>query len=155
MHPAFKNYVENLHPAFDKLVSMPPLHICDGLKGVPEQCIYLFSEGEQYLYVGRTNHFPNRMKQHTANWAQHNQAVFAFRLARELTGKLAASYTPEGSRAALSAETDFSAAFMGAKQRIRAMDLRFVEEPDPLRQSLLEIYVAVALGTRYNDFDTH
>jgi hypothetical protein len=30
MHPTFKNYVENLHPAFDKLVSMQPLRICDG-----------------------------------------------------------------------------------------------------------------------------
>src|ERR1035441_7615771 len=90
MHPAFKNYVENLHPAFDKLVSMSPLHIGDGFGDVPEQCIYLFSEGEQYLYVGRTNHFRNRMKQHSANWAQHNQAVFAFRLARQLTGKLTA-----------------------------------------------------------------
>ena len=35
------------------------------------------------------------------------------------------------------------------------MELRYVEEADPLRQTLLEIYVAVALKTPYNDFDTH
>jgi hypothetical protein len=35
------------------------------------------------------------------------------------------------------------------------MDLRFVEKPDPLRQALLEIYVAVTLRTKYNDFNTH
>ena len=35
------------------------------------------------------------------------------------------------------------------------MDLRFVDEADPIRQALLEIYVAVVLGTPYNDFDTH
>lgn len=35
------------------------------------------------------------------------------------------------------------------------MNIRFVEQPHPLRQALLEIYVAVALQTRYNDFDTH
>lgn len=35
------------------------------------------------------------------------------------------------------------------------MDLRFVEETDPLRQAFLEIYVAVALNTPHNDFETH
>jgi hypothetical protein len=27
--------------------------------------------------------------------------------------------------------------------------------PDPTRQALLEIYVAVATAARYNDFDAH
>jgi hypothetical protein len=35
------------------------------------------------------------------------------------------------------------------------MDLRFVEESDPTRQALLEIYVAVTLKTPFNDFDNH
>ena len=35
------------------------------------------------------------------------------------------------------------------------MDLRFVEEADPTRQALLEIYASVVLRTEYNDFDTH
>jgi hypothetical protein len=35
------------------------------------------------------------------------------------------------------------------------MDIRFVEEADPLRQTLLEVYVAVALQTPHNGFDTH
>ena len=155
MHGAFQKYVESLHPAFLSLVSMPLVHVSDRPRNVADKCIYLFSEGDQHLYVGRTRNFLQRMQQHTANWAQHNQAVFAFRLARERTGKLAAAYTTEGSRVALSAETEFATAFKDAKQRIRAMDLRFVEESDPLRQALLEIYVAIALGTRYNDFDTH
>lgn len=50
---------------------------------------------------------------------------------------------------------DFRLAFIEAKKRIRAMDLRFVEENDPVRQAVLEIYVAVSLQTPYNDFDTH
>jgi hypothetical protein len=32
------------------------------------------------------------------------------------------------------------------------MDVRYVEETDPQRQALLEIYVAVVLETPYNDF---
>lgn len=41
-----------------------------------------------------------------------------------------------------------------AQTRIRSMDLRYVEEIDPVRQYLLEVYVYVALrttdGTRPN-----
>jgi hypothetical protein len=50
-------------------------------------------------------------------------------------------------------EPEFSTAFTEAKARIRKMDVRFVEESDPTRQALLEIYVAVVLATPYNDFD--
>lgn len=35
------------------------------------------------------------------------------------------------------------------------MEIRFVDEPHPVRQTLLEIYVTIALDARYNDFDTH
>ena len=42
-----------------------------------------------------------------------------------------------------------------AKERIRAMEYRYVEEADQNRQALLEIYCAAVLGTPYNDFGTH
>jgi hypothetical protein len=35
------------------------------------------------------------------------------------------------------------------------MELRYIEENNPLRQALLEIYVSFVLKTPYNDFDTH
>jgi len=35
------------------------------------------------------------------------------------------------------------------------MTIRVVEEADPLRQALLEMYVAIALDAKYNDFDNH
>ena len=35
------------------------------------------------------------------------------------------------------------------------MQVRYVEETDPLRQALLEIYASIVLQTRYNDFNTH
>jgi hypothetical protein len=49
----------------------------------------------------------------------------------------------------------FAGAFMAAKERIRGMDYRYVEETDQNQQALLEIYCAVVLGTPYNDFGTH
>ncbi len=96
-----------------------------------------------------------RLRQHSINSAQHNQAVFAFKLAREATGHLEPGYTTKDSRVALAANSEFKQAFAEAKTRVRKMELRYVAEADPLRQTLLEIYVAVVLKTPYNDFDTH
>jgi hypothetical protein len=49
----------------------------------------------------------------------------------------------------------FAAAFIAAKERIRKMEYRYVEEAHQNRQALLEIYCAVVLETPYNDFGTH
>jgi len=50
---------------------------------------------------------------------------------------------------------EFAKAFLEAKDRLNAMQIRFVEEGDVIRQALLEIYCAVALATPYNVFSTH
>lgn len=155
MDDTFKQYVEALHPRYEQLIAMPPVKIATVPKNAPSKCIYLFSEGGAPLYVGRTNHLRNRMRQHSIPAAQHNQAVFGFRLAREKTGRTVPSYSTTDGRLALSKNPEFANAFAEAKARIREMDLRFVEEEDPFRQALLEIYAAVALKTPYNDFQTH
>ena len=43
------------------------------------------------------------------------------------------------------------------KQRISNMYIRYIGESDPIKQTLLEIYVAFMTNTnaKYNDFDTH
>jgi hypothetical protein len=83
-------------------------------------------------------------------------AAFAFKLAREATGKTVASYKAvDESRSGLMLSPTVVAAFTAAKQRIRAMDCRFVEETDQNARALLEIYCTLALGASYNDFDTH
>jgi predicted GIY-YIG superfamily endonuclease len=102
---------------------------------LPEKCVYLLSECENHLYIGRTRRLRQRLRQHSVPGAQHNQAVFAFKLAREMTGRLMAAYSTVGSRAALVAEIEFGEAFKQAKARVRNMDLRFVEEVDPTRQA--------------------
>ncbi len=66
-----------------------------------------------------------------------------------------ATYKTEGSRAQLIKEAAFAEAFTAAKGRLRAMHVRVVEESNPLRQALLEMYVAVVLEAPYNDFDNH
>ncbi len=155
LHESFREYVESIHGSFERLMKMNPVTIATLPREAPSECIYLFSEGNRHLYAGRTRRLRKRLRQHSIPSAQHNQAVFAFRLAREMTGRLEAAYSAEGSRAALSSDREFSDAFTQAKKRVRQMEVRYVQESDPLRQALLEIYVAVVLGTPYNDFNTH
>ena len=96
-----------------------------------------------------------RIRNHGVETAKDNVAAFAFRIAREATGNTKASYKPKGSRKDLVKQPEFARAFSDAKERVRKMEVRFVEETDQLRQCVLEIYVAVALSTPFNDFDTH
>src|SRR5215813_3790999 len=134
MEPAFARYAESLHPSFERLVEMPPVTIATLPRNALKECVYLFSEQRKHLYVGRTRHLRQRLRQHSIPASQHNQAVFAFRLAREMTGRRVAAYSAEGSRVALCSDAEFGAAFSKAKERVRSMDVRFVEETDALRQ---------------------
>ncbi len=122
-------------------------------KEMPLAGVYLLSEYREGLYVGRTNKLRNRLQYHTRN--NHNQATFAFLLARERTGKIKATYQKVGSRQDLLTQPEFRSAFDAARQRIRKMEVQFIEEPDPVRQALLEICTALRIHARYNDFDNH
>jgi predicted GIY-YIG superfamily endonuclease len=155
MHPDFASIVESLEPTFRLLMQMKPVRYSTLPKGMPASGIYLFSEGKRHLYVGRSRSIRSRLSHHCTPGATHRRGPFAFHLAREATERTKATYKTEGSRSSLMRDPEFSAAFNHAKARIRKMDIRFVSEVDPLKQALLEMYVAIALQTRYNDFDTH
>jgi hypothetical protein len=136
-------------------MAMNPMKIRELPKDCPSSGIYLLSECDQHLYVGRSNGIRGRLGRHSRPGATHRMAAFAFRLAREATGFLQPTYAKVGSRAQLMESPEFKMAFQNAKARIREMDVRAVAESDPTRQAILEIYVATVLGTPYNDFDTH
>ena len=155
MNQTFAALIESLEPSFQSLVTMTPVRFAQLPVSVPLRGIYLFSEGERHLYVGRTNGMKKRLQNHCRPSGTHFSATFAFRIAREATGMLKASYKAAGSRSELGAHPIFGPAFLSAKARVGAMDLRFVEESDSVRQALLEIYVATVLRTPYNDFDNH
>jgi hypothetical protein len=152
MHPNFAAIVDQLHTPFERLVAHTPITAARFPVGVPQRGVYLFSEGPRHLYVGRSNDIRGRYGRHCNPGATD----LAFRLAREATGRIKATYKAgDGSRKHLMEDAKFAAAFVAAKARIRGMDFRWVEEPDPVRQCLLEVYCAVALQTPYNDFDNH
>jgi hypothetical protein len=71
---------------------MPPLH--DGTLPIkmPKSGVYLFTESGKHLYVGRSNRLRARYSLHCRPGSHHNQATFAFQLARENTGRTDAAY---------------------------------------------------------------
>jgi hypothetical protein len=153
VHQKFASLIERLHPSFEKLLS------CDAHTGairlpstVPKRAIYLFSERGKHLYVGRTNRLRSRHKEH---WSGNgNDAPFAFKLARYASGNL----KTKGGKTRKSLEykdAEFMDAFRQAKLRISEMEFRWVEEVDPNRQYLLEIYAAISLDAEFNDFENH
>lgn len=155
MHEHFRRHIELLHPLFESLLRSDPFTFGSLPGHLPKAGIYLFTEADRDLYVGRTNSIRRRLQQHCRPSSTHNSAPFAFRLAREARHVLKATYRQEGSRAHLVQNPEFAAAFAAAKSRLCDMQIRVVEESNPLRQALLEMYVAVSLGTPYNDFDNH
>jgi hypothetical protein len=155
MHERFRQHIESLHLSLEALLQCEPFTFGSLPKHLPRAGVYLFSEADEHLYVGRTNRIRARLQDHCRPSSTHNSAPFAFRLARQSQNILKPTYKPEGSRAHLSKNPEFSLAFTQAKERLCAMQIRVVEESDPLRQALLEMYVAVSLEAPFNDFDNH
>lgn len=148
----FAAHVETLHPSFLRLTVMVP-HTGRVLlpRDVASRGVYLFSEGDDHLYVGRTNRLRSRHREHL--FGRSNDAPFAFKLARIETGHLIAKGGL--TRPELEKDDIFALAFKAAKDRVAAMDFRWVEETDADRQCLLEIYATIALSARFNDFENH
>ena len=126
MNEVFRQHVESLHSKFEALVGMQPVRF--GALPGDMKCpgIYLFSEGAKHLCSGRSRNVRSRLGLHLGGPAG---ASFAFKLAREMTGHMKATYVSAGSRANLMTLPEFSEAFIAAKKPIRQMDVRFVAEP--------------------------
>ena len=153
MDAKFTALIDGLHKKYEMLISMVPVTVDTTPSDCPVGGIYLFSEHGKPLYAGRTKRSIKKRLQGHVSTAK--DCPFAWHLARDITGIKKATYKPEGSREDLLSQPAFKQAYEEAKRRIRTMDVRFVGETDPLRQALLEIYVAVVSGAHYNDFDTH
>jgi predicted GIY-YIG superfamily endonuclease len=144
-----------MDPSFNALLRAIPVKGSALPMEIPKRGVYLFSEGDQHLYVGRSNRIRERLQSHCRPSSGHNSATFAFRIARETTGIREATYATKGSRTELEKDPLFGRAFSEAKARVRTMDIRYVEEVEPMRQAILEMYVALSLETPFNDFDNH
>lgn len=150
MNEKFQPYVEELECKLQQLLSMEPVKPSALPRRMPQMGVYLFSEGGKHLYVGRTRRLKRRIKEHSNILG----APFAFRLAREETGYVTPTYRKKGSRDDLFSKPEFVRALENAQERIRNMDVRYIKETDPIKQTLLEVYVAVVVETPHNKFAT-
>lgn len=122
-------------------------------RDLPKKGVYLFSENNRVLYVGRSNNIKQRLRNHIAD--SHFKATFAFLLAREESNFLRPSYKQKNSRENLLQNRVFRRCFDKARTSIREMKVRVVEETDATKQALLEIYATVATSAKYSTFDNH
>lgn len=157
MSPKFQSLIDQIQPLFERLQEMKPVQKKDFPLSSVKRGVYLFTDPKDgHLYVGRSNHIRRRWGLHCNLGSTHNQASFAFKLAREATGNTEASYQPgSNSREGLLKDSNFKSEFEAAKTRIQKMEFRYVEVDNPNEKFLLEFYAAIALETRYNDFDNH
>jgi predicted GIY-YIG superfamily endonuclease len=151
----FKEIIESLEEKFNALLESTPVKYDHLPKNMPKRGIYLLTDGKEHLYVGRSNNIRRRLTNHVRATSKQNQATFAFRIARKITGKEKASYTSKNSRVDLENDPLFNKEFAEAKLKIKNMDIQYIEVNDPLHQALLEIYIAYELQTPYNDFENH
>lgn len=150
----FREEVEAHLPAVvDRLLSCEPR---SSSNAVPEQPgIYLFTENGAPIYVGRTRKLRSRWGQHTRSSSPEHSAPFAFNLAKR---KAAADGIDVGRpRKVLAQDQEFSLEFLRAKERVRAMEYRWALVDSPVLSTVVEVYVAMLLGTEgdFNLFETH
>lgn len=152
MNSRFATYISELDAKWQELKKMPPVIAEEIPRQTPMGGIYLFSEGGKNLYAGRTK---RRISERVRNHFTGRDCPFAFLLARVATGRTTATYTQEGSRKALMKNRKFKKAYEDARKRIRKMKIRYVCEPHPVKNALLEIYVATAARASHNSFRPH
>ena len=147
--PNFGAICKRLPLLLSQLLECAPQSPSDPLPN--KRVVYLFIESNEHLYVGRTNRLAQRYREH--HRGKSNDAPFAFKLARYASCN---TVTKGGkTRKALEADPEFATAFLAAKERVRAMQFRWVEVQDANTQCLLEIYATIALNARHNDFENH
>ena len=152
MNERFKKLIDRMPLRLQSLLEHPLIVIDDiGITQVPQKGVYVFFEDNKPIYVGRSNRLRKRLKEHSQRSSDHYSATLAFRIAKQNTSTLQKKQTNEQ----LMKNRDFVEEFEAAKDRIARTKIRFIEIEDPIDQAMFEIYAALALNTRYNDFGTH
>lgn len=152
MNQQFAQAVERVLSMYDDLNSAPLLPMRGGPSHSTSGGIYVLYDNGEPLHVGRTRNLRKRLQGHCSH--SHYHASFAFKRAREVTGRKA-NYKPGNSRLVLSQDTEFRPIFLRQVEVIRGMFYRFLEVGNPIEQYLLELYAAMELCTSMDEFDTH
>jgi predicted GIY-YIG superfamily endonuclease len=126
----------------------------DNLARISKQGIYVFYENNKAIYVGRSNRLKERIQEHGRPSSDHYSATLAFNMAKK---EMNASRNKRGlaTRNELEKAPGFEKAFFLARKQVAKMQVKVIGIEDQIAQSLFEIYAALTLNTKYNDFSTH
>ena len=149
----FDSVIAKMPVLLERLKSSPAL-ARDSLRGVPDHGIYVFYENETPVYAGRSNSLRQRILTHGRQSSWHMSATFAFLLAEE-EARSQDLDLKSMTRMQQQNDPEFRQLYTQAKARVGRMLIRVVEVNNPIEQTIFEVYAALTLGTRYNDFDTH
>jgi len=156
MNNEFKELVDQLPSLLEQLLNSP-LKPWGNLGSLSQKGIYVFFEYRHPMYVGRvgrTNRMGDRIKEHGRPSSTHNNAPFAFNLAKKAAKRKGIDLSKQ--RVELEKDPTFAKLFSEAKVRVSRMSVRVINIDDPIIQTLFEVYASIALKTtEYNVFDTH
>lgn len=153
MNRRFLNCISELHKQYEALIAMKPVRIKKLPSSVPKSGVYLLSDGRTHLYVGKSRDLRARLRAHVSGDPIFPKATLATYLARDDPKRIVQSWQADLPKRTLIADCHYQDAFERAKKRVGNLMLRYVEEKDPVRRTLLEIYVWMGLDTEYNDFE--
>ena len=152
--PMFDNAVACMPALLQELLAAPKHRVSEHPAVPNTPGIYLFSNRRKPVYVGQTRKLRTRLRQHTGATNRHNQASFAFNLAKR-NAKRAGVDVAMG-REPLEAHPEFVPFFDQARADVAGMGVQFIELADPIERTLFEVYAALALNTvEFNSFETH
>jgi hypothetical protein len=152
----FTTSVERMPAMLDDLRKAEKLTLERRLEVPRTPGCYLFSEGGKPIYVGQTRNLRRRYEQHTGAQRTHNEASFAFLVAKSRAVAKVAAKVLALRRTELQAHPKFAPHFTKAKAQVAKMSFQFIKSADPVERSMFEIYAALHLGTEeFNSFETH
>ncbi|MET0557061.1 MAG: GIY-YIG nuclease family protein [Solirubrobacterales bacterium] len=150
----FREVTSEMDALLNSLRSAPAMPTADHSEIPTTPGVYLFSKGDEALYVGQTRNLRTRLNNHTNPLSRENKASFAFLVAKTEARK--AGVDLSRTRKVLEGDEDFARHFGEAKLGVAEMDVRFIQMEGAISRSIFEIYASLTLDTLlYNSFETH
>ena len=148
----FVRAFDDLQGRAAELLAQPGRHFGAFSDQGPQQGVYLFSEGDDHLFAGRTSRLYQRLLNHCRGSAHTNRSPLKLKVMLA-DGRFSVPVSRKTSWDDIFRDQGFGHAFEKAKERINRMQIRFIEEPDSLNRYLLEAYCALAFDAHYSDID--
>ena len=121
--PEFALFMDQVHERYNSLLGTSYWIANDPIPAAAG--IYVFSVDDTPVYVGRTRNLRRRLQQHSGKDSTHFSASFAFLIARR---EFIGPHPKKQTRHQLALSKPFDRVFADCRERVGAMQVRWVEE---------------------------